>query len=61
VKHHISQISKALAGANKKELPRKLPKFIYDEEKALEATFSFHGVRFVKKIMVVDLPYIGSC
>ena len=30
------QISKALAGADKKDLMRKLPKFIYDEEKALE-------------------------
>lgn len=37
---HISlQISKVLAGAeipDKKDLMRKLPKFIYDEEKALE-------------------------
>lgn len=32
----FSQISKALAGADKKDLMRKLPKFIYDEEKALE-------------------------
>ncbi|KAL7200239.1 hypothetical protein ACSBR1_032208 [Camellia fascicularis] len=31
-------ISKALAGANRKDLMRKLPKFIYDEEKALERT-----------------------
>uniref|UniRef100_M1AM95 Localized to the inner membrane of the chloroplast n=1 Tax=Solanum tuberosum TaxID=4113 RepID=M1AM95_SOLTU len=30
------QISKALAGADKKDLMRKLPKFIYDEDKALE-------------------------
>ena len=30
------QISKALAGADRKDLMRKLPKFIYDEEKALE-------------------------
>ena len=30
------QISKALVGADKKDLMRKLPKFIYDEEKALE-------------------------
>ncbi|RZC48611.1 hypothetical protein C5167_017037 [Papaver somniferum] len=29
---------KALAGADKKDLMRKLPKFIYDEEKALEKT-----------------------
>ncbi|GKD65572.1 inner membrane localized protein [Tanacetum coccineum] len=30
------QISKALAGTDKKELLKKLPNFIYDEEKALE-------------------------
>ncbi|XP_010530269.1 PREDICTED: uncharacterized protein LOC104806873 isoform X2 [Tarenaya hassleriana] len=30
------EISKALAGADRKDLMRKLPKFIYDEEKALE-------------------------
>ncbi|CAN4123118.1 unnamed protein product [Withania somnifera] len=30
------QISKALAGADKKDLMRKLPKFIYDEDKELE-------------------------
>lgn len=32
----LFQISKALAGTDKKELMRKLPKFIYDEDKALE-------------------------
>ena len=32
----VFQISKALAGADRKDLMRKLPKFIYDEEKALE-------------------------
>ncbi|KAL0009346.1 hypothetical protein SO802_010848 [Lithocarpus litseifolius] len=32
----IPRISKALAGADRKDLMRKLPKFIYDEEKALE-------------------------
>ncbi|XP_019187493.1 PREDICTED: uncharacterized protein LOC109181962 isoform X2 [Ipomoea nil] len=30
------QISKALAGADRKDLMRKLPKFLYDEEKVLE-------------------------
>ncbi|KAI3757346.1 hypothetical protein L6452_04882 [Arctium lappa] len=35
---YAPQISKALAGADKKELLRKLPTFIYDEEKALEKT-----------------------
>ncbi|XVF63504.1 hypothetical protein PTKIN_Ptkin09bG0091800 [Pterospermum kingtungense] len=32
------QISKALAGADRKDLMKKLPKFIYDEEKVLEKT-----------------------
>ncbi|KAJ8426030.1 hypothetical protein Cgig2_021636 [Carnegiea gigantea] len=50
-----SEISKALAGADKKELLRKLPKFIYDEEKALEVTFSFHCITSVKMIMVVGV------
>ncbi|GLT35264.1 hypothetical protein SLA2020_097320 [Shorea laevis] len=31
-----SQISNALAGVNRREIMKKLPKFIYDEEKALE-------------------------
>ncbi|KAK7351819.1 hypothetical protein VNO77_11541 [Canavalia gladiata] len=35
---YAPQISKAIAGADRKELMRKLPKFIYDEEKALEKT-----------------------
>lgn len=35
---YAPQISRALAGADKKDLMRKLPKFIYDEEKALEKT-----------------------
>lgn len=35
---YAPQISKALAGADKKDLMRKLPKFIYDEDKALERT-----------------------
>ncbi|KAL8233329.1 hypothetical protein R6Q57_003107 [Mikania cordata] len=35
---YAPQISKTLAGADKKELLRKLPAFIYDEEKALEKT-----------------------
>lgn len=34
----LFQISKAIAGADRKDLMRKLPKFIYDEEKALEVT-----------------------
>ncbi|CAN6678242.1 unnamed protein product [Malus baccata var. baccata] len=35
---YAPQISKALAGADRKDLMRKLPKFIYDEDKALEKT-----------------------
>ncbi|KAF2590920.1 hypothetical protein F2Q70_00038522 [Brassica cretica] len=35
---YAPQISKAIAGADRKDLMRKLPKFIYDEEKALEKT-----------------------
>ncbi|KAI3797161.1 hypothetical protein L1987_32414 [Smallanthus sonchifolius] len=35
---YAPQISKALAGTDKKELLKKLPNFIYDEEKALEKT-----------------------
>uniref|UniRef100_A0A1D1YCQ1 Bifunctional methyltransferase n=1 Tax=Anthurium amnicola TaxID=1678845 RepID=A0A1D1YCQ1_9ARAE len=35
---YAPQISKALSGTDRKDLMRKLPKFIYDEEKALEKT-----------------------
>ncbi|CAL0321424.1 unnamed protein product [Lupinus luteus] len=35
---YAPQFSKAIAAADGKELMRKLPKFIYDEEKALEKT-----------------------
>ncbi|XP_072956920.1 uncharacterized protein [Typha angustifolia] len=35
---YAPQISRTLAGADRKDLMRKLPKFIYDEEKALEKT-----------------------
>uniref|UniRef100_A0A7N2LBQ1 Uncharacterized protein n=1 Tax=Quercus lobata TaxID=97700 RepID=A0A7N2LBQ1_QUELO len=38
VANALMMISKALAGADRKELMRKLPKFIYDEEKTLERT-----------------------
>ncbi|XP_042012583.1 uncharacterized protein LOC121761061 [Salvia splendens] len=33
---YAPQISKALTGTEKKDLMKKLPKFLYDEEKALE-------------------------
>ncbi|KAL7613561.1 hypothetical protein Lser_V15G04785 [Lactuca serriola] len=35
---YAPQISKVLAGTDKKDLLKKLPNFIYDEEKALEKT-----------------------
>ncbi|PSS17178.1 TRNA (guanine-N(7)-)-methyltransferase [Actinidia chinensis var. chinensis] len=35
---YAPQLSKALAGTDKKDLMKKLPKFIYDEEKAMEKT-----------------------
>lgn len=35
---YAPQISKALAGTDRKDLMKKLPKFIYDEEKSLEKT-----------------------
>ncbi|CAK8569200.1 unnamed protein product [Lathyrus sativus] len=35
---YAPQISNAITGTDRKELMRKLPKFIYDEEKALEKT-----------------------
>ncbi|KAK7367181.1 hypothetical protein VNO80_09190 [Phaseolus coccineus] len=35
---YAPQISKVLAGADSKDLMRKLPKFVYDEDKALEKT-----------------------
>ncbi|XP_062097235.1 uncharacterized protein LOC133803278 [Humulus lupulus] len=35
---YAPQISKALTATDRKDLMRKLPKFIYDEEKALEKT-----------------------
>lgn len=44
------QISKALAGADRKDLMRRLPKFIYDEEKALE----------VRSLMISHLPFSAN-
>ncbi|KAG2376302.1 uncharacterized protein HKW66_Vig0155440 [Vigna angularis] len=35
---YAPQISMAIAGADRKDLMRKLPKFVYDEDKALEKT-----------------------
>ncbi|KHN41805.1 hypothetical protein glysoja_003545 [Glycine soja] len=41
---YAPQISRALAGADSKDLMRKLPKFMYDEEKALELNSAIDGV-----------------
>ncbi|RZR75047.1 hypothetical protein BHM03_00048543, partial [Ensete ventricosum] len=41
----LFQISKALTGTDKKDLIRKLPKFIYDEEKASEVSNWFYQKR----------------
>ncbi|KAL4300422.1 hypothetical protein AHAS_Ahas17G0199300 [Arachis hypogaea] len=52
---YAPQISKALAGADRKELMRKLPKFIYDEEKALEF-MSYVGLqKFICIVNLVDV------
>ncbi|KAL0927507.1 hypothetical protein M5K25_001682 [Dendrobium thyrsiflorum] len=45
------QISKVLAGTDRKDLMRRLPKFIYDEEKALEVA----NFTPVKSFMTVKL------
>jgi len=57
------QISRALAGTDKKDLMRKLPKFIYDEEKALEVSPLLSRCT-VDKYLWRDhwmLDYISSC
>ncbi|RRT47386.1 hypothetical protein BHM03_00054469, partial [Ensete ventricosum] len=40
----LLQISKALTETDKKDLMRRLPKFIYDEEKALEVSLDDYGI-----------------
>ena len=45
------QISKALAGADRKDLMRKLPKFIYDEEKALEVSLFLFSLLCLMQIL----------
>ncbi|RWW80876.1 hypothetical protein BHE74_00010758 [Ensete ventricosum] len=42
----LFQISKALTGTDKKDLIRKLPKFIYDEEKASEVCLMIMVLKF---------------
>ncbi|GJR23365.1 inner membrane localized protein [Tanacetum coccineum] len=57
------QISKALAGTDKKELLKKLPNFIYDEEKALESGVEMGGSGstkrpFVQAFNVSDIHHV---
>ncbi|KAK9748463.1 hypothetical protein RND81_02G059400 [Saponaria officinalis] len=53
---YAPQISKALAGADKKDLMRRLPKFIYDEEKALE----FRAWQRTRKILTEKIEQLNS-
>ncbi|KAG5529947.1 hypothetical protein RHGRI_030353 [Rhododendron griersonianum] len=48
---HLRYISKVLVGEQRKQLMRKLPKFIYDEEKALEKT---------RKILTAKIEQLNS-
>ncbi|CAM8917324.1 unnamed protein product [Rhodiola kirilowii] len=48
------KISHALAGADHKDLMRKLPSFIYDEEKALERTRKKLEAKIVKLNSAID-------
>ncbi|XP_070679851.1 uncharacterized protein [Malus domestica] len=43
-----SKISNALVGVDRKDLMRKLSKFIYEEEKALEIHYILQEVRFTE-------------
>ncbi|XP_065631754.1 uncharacterized protein LOC111999633 [Quercus suber] len=47
-------ISKALAGADRKDLMRKLPKFIYDEEKTLERTRKILTEKITQLNLAID-------
>ncbi|XP_044474544.1 uncharacterized protein LOC123202635 [Mangifera indica] len=53
---YAPQISKALAGAaaDRKDLMRKLPKFIYDEEKALEKTRKILAEKIAQLSSAID-------
>ncbi|ESW30019.1 hypothetical protein PHAVU_002G117800 [Phaseolus vulgaris] len=48
---YAPQISRVIAGADRKNLMRKLPKFVYDEEKALEKT---------RKVMTEKIAQLNS-
>ncbi|XP_020113051.1 uncharacterized protein LOC109727362 isoform X2 [Ananas comosus] len=50
---YAPQISSALAGADRKDLMRKLPQFIYDEEKALETRKVLHA-KIAQLISTID-------
>ncbi|XP_031404212.1 uncharacterized protein LOC116213429 isoform X2 [Punica granatum] len=51
------QISKALAATDRKDLMRKLPKFIYDEEKALEL---FSVLQKTRKVLTEKIAQLNS-
>ncbi|WCJ32844.1 hypothetical protein M5689_014243 [Euphorbia peplus] len=51
---YAPQISKALTGADRKDLMRKLPKFIYDEEKALEKTRKVLAKKIAQLNLAID-------
>ncbi|XP_028776743.1 uncharacterized protein LOC114752499 isoform X2 [Neltuma alba] len=51
---YAPQISKALAGSNKTDLMKKLPKFMYDEEKAMEKTRKVLTEKIAKLNLAID-------
>ncbi|XP_042986401.1 uncharacterized protein LOC122314844 isoform X1 [Carya illinoinensis] len=53
---YAPQISKTLTGADRKDLMRKLPKFIYDEEKALEPFF----LQKTRKVLAEKIAQLNS-
>ena len=56
----LFQISKALTETDKKELMRRLPKFIYDEEKALEVSLDDYGINISTQEQVTTNTFISS-
>ncbi|XP_020595419.1 uncharacterized protein LOC110035527 [Phalaenopsis equestris] len=52
------EISKVITGADRKDLMRKLPKFIYDEEKALEWTWLYAS--YVKELVTDDRVTVAT-
>ncbi|KGN55524.1 uncharacterized protein LOC101206784 [Cucumis sativus] len=51
---YAPQISKVIAGTDRKELMKKLPKFIYDEEKALEKTRKMLALKIEQLNSAID-------